>query len=161
MTVKPFEINSWTIAPCDTGGYTLSRTESHPEPTLEAAVRAAQRYAPGRSLTGSSPEDIDALLQGLVSDKERLAFYQWVGRLAVGEAVAIATRNVSQDPAPPQHRSYSQDTVYEFFELIDPGNKNYEPFPSKLPEDHFTCDVAHHAHPNGKGRLSTCRSDSE
>lgn len=136
MTIQPIKVNGWTIKPCSTctQGYEVSRMETYTEPTLEDAVRAAQRFAPGRSLLSGSPEDIDAMLQGAVSDEERLAFYQWVGRFAVSEAVTVATRNVGEDPAPPQYRSYSQDTVYGFFELIDPASKDYEPFPTELPE---------------------------
>lgn len=133
MTIQPFEVNGWTIQPSDTDPhlFTVSFTESYTRPSLTAAVRTAQSNTP-RTLLKGSPERIDAHLQEVMSSGDRLAFYQWIGEHAVREAVEVAKSNVGEDPAPPQHRSYSQDSVYEFFDLVHP-DKDGGPFPSKLP----------------------------
>jgi hypothetical protein len=134
--LRPFNVNGWTIEPAQpsiSGMYRITYTEGHACASLESAVRTAQKASP--NLISGTPEQVDARLRELMTDEQRLAFYQWIGRMAVGEAVSVATENVSRDPAPPQHRSYSQDTVYEFFGVIDPCNESYDPFPSKLPEN--------------------------
>ncbi len=49
---QPFQVNGWTVSPCSfcTDGYEVScGDESYPEPTLEAAVRSAQRFTPTSS----------------------------------------------------------------------------------------------------------------
>ena len=105
-----------------------------------------------------TPEDVDHWLHsiGAIPEDKLLAFYQWVGKHAVREAVAVAVDNVQQDPAPPEHRYY----VYEFFDLIDP-DKDGGPFPSQLPKGHTFCNTRYHKHTHGGGRLPTCGIDEE
>lgn len=129
--------------------------------TVHRLIERIKRYEKNLpSWLHSTPEDVDAWLRDLIPDDKRLAFYQWIGKIAVREAVDVAVDNVGQDPTPPEHRYYSQDVVYEFFELIDP-DKDGGPFPSALPVGRPFCDVPHHTHTDGGGRLPTCRLDSE
>lgn len=110
------------------------------------------------SWTDAVPEDYDAWLRDLVPDRLRLPFYQWIGALAVEEAVEKARENLYEDPAPAEYRSYGQDTVSDFFDEMKP--KNSGPYPSALPVGRPFCDVAWHVHLDGADRLPTCRLDS-
>lgn len=107
-----------------------------------------------------TPEEYDRWLTELTPQDNRLKFYQWIGHGAVGEAVYTATDNVSRDPVPVPHRYYTQENVYEFFELIDPG-KDGGPFPSALPENTLLCNNPGHTHANGSNYLPICRVESE
>lgn len=106
-----------------------------------------------------APEDYDAWLRELIPDDRRLAFYQWVGALAVREALAEVRLGLHNDPVPPENRSYSQDSVEELLEVSDP-DQGADPFPVHLPLGHPFCDVQHHVHTHGGSRLPTCRLDS-
>lgn len=103
-----------------------------------------------------TPEDIDAWLHGGFAEDRLLEFYQWIGRMAVSEALGDVRATVGEDPVPPEHRYYSQESVYEFLDAPEEGG----PYPSKLPLGHAFCDVQWHEHQGGGDRLPTCRLDS-
>lgn len=79
----------------------------------------------------TKPEDVDTVLRDLLTDDERLAFYQWVGAQAVTEAIGIVQENLSNDPREAHAQHYHRDDVEEMLELADP--KQYGPYPSELP----------------------------
>lgn len=109
-----------------------------------------------------TPQDVDRWLHsiGAIPEDKLLAFYQWIGKHAVREAVGDLRRHIGEDPVPVQHRSYSPDGVHELINEIDPDDGPIA-YPSELPKGHPFCDVAHHTHTGGGGRLPTCRLDSE
>lgn len=80
----------------------------------------------------TKPEDVDTVLRDLLTDDERLAFYQWVGAQAVTEAIGIVQENLSNDPREAHAQHYHRDDVEEMLELLRP-NEN-DPYPTKLPE---------------------------
>lgn len=107
-----------------------------------------------------TPEDYDAWLRDLTPDDRRLGFYQWIGAMAVSEAVEMLRRQIGEDPIPVQHQHYDADMVNDFLDAVDPRQPLTDPFPAQLPVGRVFCDVSHHSHPHGGGRLPTCRLDS-
>lgn len=107
-----------------------------------------------------TPEDVDAWIRDLIPDDKRLAFYRWIGTSAVREAVADAKDQLGNDPVPIEHRYYTPDNVDEILDLMAPDEGDIG-YPSVLPIGRPFCDVPHHTHTHGGGRLPTCRLDSE
>lgn len=60
----------------------------------------------------------------------------------------------------PSDVRHSPDDVDELINEIDPDDGPIA-YPSSLPKGKPFCDVAHHTHPHGGGRLPTCRLDAE
>ncbi len=115
------------------------------------------QYQKGLQPLGDAPEDVDAWLRTLIPDDKRLAFYQWIGRIAVSEAIEDVREDVDKDPTPVEHRYYSRQGVHEFLDGPEEGG----PYPAGLPVGRPFCDVPHHTHTDGGGRIPTCRLDSE
>ena len=105
----------------------------------------------------ADPEALDAWLREEFPDDVRLKFYQWIGAQAVTEAVAVVQDDLRNDPREAHAQHYHRDEVEELFELLNPKENL---FPSVLPLGRPFCDVNHHTHTNGDGRLPTCRLDS-
>ena len=97
----------------------LGYVEGHLDP---AEGRQSSRFS-------ATPKDIDAFLRQEFTEGTLLKFYQWVGRVAVSEAIGDVRRSVGEDPVPPENRYYSQDSVYVFLDGPEEGG----PYPTKLP----------------------------
>lgn len=95
------------------------------------------------------PEDVDAYLATVLTDEQRLAFYQWIGTHAV--------RDASDEIKYTFGESQDSDVANAAADLITLASFD---FPKKLPIGHPWCDVAYHTHTHGGGRLNTCRLDS-
>jgi hypothetical protein len=76
-----------------------------------------------------APEDFDLFLRDTIPDAELLAFYQWVGREAVSEAIDDIRQSVDDDPTPTEHRYHTREAVHEFLDGPEEGG----PYPSVLP----------------------------
>lgn len=111
------------------------------------------------SWASGTPEDYDHWLRQLTPVDRRLMFYQWIGEMAVTEAIDVVTSYISGDPIPPQYRTQIPDLVWEAIAQVDP-RQDGDRVPSVLPKGKHMCDVAHHTHTDGMGYLPTCRLDS-
>lgn len=80
---------------------------------------------------GPTPEEIDARLRELLPGGQLLAFYQWIGAMAVTEALDGVRESLSNDPREPHARHYHRDDVDELLDLADPTQN--DPYPAKLP----------------------------
>lgn len=129
--------------------------------TLSALLDRVDRYEKNLpSWRNAAPEDVDAWLRDLIPDDKRLAFYQWIGGMAVTEALLMLEDNLREDPRDPQGQHYHRDDVYEMLDIVDP-RKTGDSFPEELPLGRPFCNVPHHTHTHGGGRLPTCRLDSK
>jgi uncharacterized membrane-anchored protein YjiN (DUF445 family) len=97
---------------------------------LDFVAERVDRDGANPAWSKSTPEDIDAWLRDVMPDTNRLKFYQWVGALAVREAIGVLEDNLSNDPREPQAQHYHRDDVYEMLEIVKPAEDNA--FPSKL-----------------------------
>lgn len=105
-----------------------------------------------------TPEDVDAWIRDLIPDDKRLAFYQWIGAMAVTEALAAVYENLRNDPREAHGQHYHRDDVEDMLDMVKPEEGG--PFPSVLPIGRVFCDIDFHTHTHGGGRLPTCRLDS-
>lgn len=127
---------------------------------LKSLVERVDRYERDKpSWAHGTPEDYDHWLRQLTPVDRRLTFYQWIGEMAVTEAVDVVTSYISGDPIPPQYRTQIPDLVWEAIAHVDP-RQDGDRVPTVLPKGKHMCDVAHHTHTDGMGYLPTCRLDS-
>lgn len=96
---------------------------------VSALVDRIDRYEGTPKPWSSGPEGVDAWLRGLMPDEQLLEFYQWIGRIAVSEAIEDMRESVDNDPVPVEHRYYSQLGVHEFLDVPEEGG----PYPAALP----------------------------
>lgn len=80
---------------------------------------------------GPTPEQIDARLRELLPGDQLLAFYQWIGALAVTEALDVLRENLGNDPREAHGQHYHRDDVEEMLEIANPTDGS--PYPTKLP----------------------------
>lgn len=103
----------------------------------------------------AQPEQVDAYLREILADDTRLAFYRWLGTIAVGEAVTDARLAAERSLDKNEERNLA-----EYFDEIDPAHGPVA-YPSRPPLGIPWCDLPHHTHLYGDERSPTCRLDSE
>src|SRR5438477_12060117 len=105
----------------------------------EAKAARVDRYEKNLpSWLHGTPEDVDAWIRDLIPDDKRLAFYQWIGALAVKEAVGVLQDNLMNDPREGHGQHYHRDDVEEMLDLLGPEDNV---FPAQLPIGRPFCDV--------------------
>lgn len=114
---------------------------------LVKRIKQYEKHLP--SWAHGTPEDIDRWLHsiGSIPEDKLLEFYQWVGKHAISELFA-EIQQVADNTGSAVLRQVAETWGDDVF-------------PTKLPKGHPFCDVPHHTHTGGGGRLPTCRLDSE
>jgi hypothetical protein len=161
--VEAFHLNGWKIQPChdpnEDGFDQVHGEELYHHDHLEVAVAAAQ--ASPRPPQVNKPEEYDAWLRGVIPDDKRLEFYQWIGAQAVAELIEEARNPWARfDRDKVRESGASQEYANGWNDAVMTLGVCLDPLPSALPDGLPFCDVPHHTHPGGGGRLPTCRIDS-
>lgn len=113
------------------------------------------------SWQSGTPEEYDAWLRDLIPDDNRLRFYQWIGEQAVTELVEESRKpRAGFDSEMIRVSGASRDYAAGWNDGVVCLQADGQ-YPSVLPLGRPFCDISHHTHTDGGGRLSTCRLDSE
>jgi len=180
--VKEFELNGWTIRPCpdeDQDGFDLVDSDvRYHHDHLEVAVAAAQaspRYSPKHVDTDEMVFRLHDTLK--YTDFTKLVFkgktvHRLIQRIESYEKDKPSWKDGTPEDVDRWLHGISfipEDKLLAFYQWIGKhAVEDYEirsdedegPCPYELPKGHPFCDVQHHVHRHGGGRLPTCRLDS-